>query len=283
MRGLEITIEDHKTGRLRLYILPTDGIAFGGRERTLQISRERVVRRRNAPLGQSVRRHGRQVALPGRVGRCPYFEIRETGCARESIQGDLAFLNAAFQIVHHEGGLVFIHVIHVLDVEPGLRARHFQTQVEPFGSRNINRSGEARPVIDLPVATSVEDRRVLQGVGKSGLVLAEINLFGVEAVVDDPKHDAEKAALRGGCDVHIDHRIAHFKVFQRRRSTIEEKALAALILSRLGLSFEIPTRGVGRDGERLRRLGFGRGREEKTKSTKSEMTSKHRHCDPLFC
>ena len=110
--------------------------------------------------------------LPGRIGRCPYFEIREIGRARQVIQGHLAFLNAAFQIVHHQRGLV-----HVLDVELRLRARHLQAQVEPDIFRDIDRAGEARPVVDLPVAAGVEDRRVLHGVGKAGLVLAKINLL----------------------------------------------------------------------------------------------------------
>ena len=34
-----------------------------------------------APPGQSARRHRRQVSLPGRIGRCPYLEIREIGLA----------------------------------------------------------------------------------------------------------------------------------------------------------------------------------------------------------
>src|SRR6267154_4701658 len=52
MRALAITIDDHKAGRLRLHLLPTYGVALGGRERTLQIALERIVRRRQAPLGQ---------------------------------------------------------------------------------------------------------------------------------------------------------------------------------------------------------------------------------------
>ena len=70
---------------------------------------------------------------------------------------------------------------------------------------------------------------------------------------------AEKSAFRGSGDVHIKNAVAHFKVFQNRRSTIEQKALAALIFSHLGFSLQVPARGVRRNGERLWSLGMGRG------------------------
>jgi hypothetical protein len=44
--------------------------------------------------------------------------------------------------------------------------------VEPDIFGDINRAGEARPVIDLPVEAGVENRRILQGVWIPGLVLA---------------------------------------------------------------------------------------------------------------
>ncbi|MFZ3264325.1 MAG: hypothetical protein WA172_10020 [Terriglobales bacterium] len=109
----------------------------------------------------------------------------------------------------------------VLDVELRLCAHHLQAQMEPDISGDIDRAGETWPIVDLPVASGVENRRVLQGVGKPGFVGTEIDRFEVEALMVDAKVKAEEPALRGGCDVHIDDRIAHFKVFQNRRSTIE--------------------------------------------------------------
>ena len=110
--------------------------------------------------------------------------------------------------------------------------------------------------------------------GKPGLVLAEINLFGVGAVVGDAKLNAEKTAACGSCHIHVNHAVAHFKVFQDRRSAIEQEALAALILSRLGLPFKFPARRIGGNGERLRGLRISRRRREKQKRTNCR-TSKH--------
>ena len=117
--------------------------------------------------------------LPRRIGRGAYFEVREVGRTRQVRQCDLAFLNAAFQIVHHQRRLV-----HVLDIELCLRARHLQAQVEPDIFRDIDCAGETWSIVDLPVAAGVENWRVLHGVGKAGLVLAEIDLFGVGAVAE---------------------------------------------------------------------------------------------------
>ena len=63
-----------------------------------------------------------------------------------TVHGHLAFLHAALEIVHHQRGLV-----HVLDVKLGLRTSHLQAQVEPDILRDIDRAGEAGPVVDLPV------------------------------------------------------------------------------------------------------------------------------------
>src|SRR5262249_45099059 len=109
-----------------------------------------------------------------------------------------------------------------------------QAQVEPDIFRDIDRAGEAWPIIDLPVEAGVENRRILQGVGESGLVLTKINPFGVGALISDSKLNPEKTAACGGCDIHIDNAVANFKILQNRRSAIEEEALAALVFSRLG-------------------------------------------------
>jgi hypothetical protein len=198
MRGLAVTIEDHEAGGLGLYLLPTNGTTLVGRERTLQIPFERIIRRRQAPFGQSARRHRRQVPLPGRIGRCPYLEAREIGCAGQDVQGHLAFLNAAFQVVHQQRGF-----FHVLDVQLCLRAHHFQPQVEPDIFRYVHRAGEARTVVNLPVEAGVENWRVLHGVRQPGLMLEEINPFGIGAVVGDAKLNAEKPTARRGGNIDI--------------------------------------------------------------------------------
>jgi hypothetical protein len=88
----------------------------------------------------------------------------------------------------------------------------------------------------LPVPASVENRSVLQGVGKPGLVLAEIDFFVIGSVLVDPKIKADESAFGGSCDVHINNAIAHFKVPQHGHATIELEALATLIFSHLGFA-----------------------------------------------
>src|SRR5260221_1950999 len=100
MRGLALPIQHHEAGPLRLDILPMHCVALGGREWMLRIPVERVVRRRQAPLGQNARWHWRQVPFPRYISRSPYFKVREIGGARQDRQGYLAFLKATLQIVH---------------------------------------------------------------------------------------------------------------------------------------------------------------------------------------
>ncbi len=138
-----------------------------------------------------------------------------------------------------------------------MRAYHFQTQVDPEIFWYIGRARETWPVIDLPAQAGVENWRVLQGVGKPRLVLAEINPFCVGAVVADPKLNPEKPAASRGSDIHIDKAVAHFKVVQGRRSTIKQETLAALIFRYLGLSFQGPARRVCGNGERRWHLRMG--------------------------
>ena len=145
--------------------------------------------------------------------------------------------------------------------------------MEPDIFRDIDRAGEAGPVIDLPVGAGIENRRVLHGVGQPGLVLAEINPFAVGAVFVETKLKAEKTAVCRGCDIDINNPVAHFKVFQNRRCPIQQEALAALIFSHLGV-LQVPARRVRRHGECLRRLGIRSGRKKKSQSTKSEVS----HC-----
>ena len=218
-----------------------------GDERALQVAGERVVGGRDAPLGQSVRRHRRQVALPGRIGRRAHFEIREVGCAGQNVKRDLALLHAALQVVHHQRGLV-----HVFDVELRLRAGDLQAQVEPLVLRDVDRAGEPGPVVDLPVDAGVENRRVLHGVGKAGLVRAEINPLACWRRRWRCETEAEEAALGGSGDVHVDDAVAHLKILHDGRAAIEAEALAALVLGDFGFTLQLPARRVGRKRERLR-------------------------------
>src|SRR6185369_3995860 len=121
VRSLAISIENHKAGRLRLYVLPLDGFTLGGRERTFKISLERVVRRRQTPTCQRAWRHRRQMPRPGSIGCSLYFEIRKVGRTRQDSQRHLSFLDSSFQIVDYECGL-----IHIFHIEFCLRARHHQ-------------------------------------------------------------------------------------------------------------------------------------------------------------
>src|SRR5216684_1054154 len=105
-------------------------------------------------------------------------------------------------------------------------------------------------------------------------MLAQINPFGVSPAAVDPKLNAKEPAARGGCDIHIDNGVAHFKIFQDRRAAIEKDALAALIVRRLGLPFKLPARRIRRNRNRLWNLGISGAKNEKRESTKREVS----HC-----
>src|ERR1051325_417296 len=130
------------------------------------------------------------MTLPRRVGRRAHREVREVDLARQRGQRQLTLLYAALQGVHHERG-----PLHLLDVEPRLRARDFEAQVEPGVLRNIDRAGEAGAVVDLPVEAGVEDGRVLHRVRLSGLVLSQVDPLGVLSA--DAELYAEEATARG--------------------------------------------------------------------------------------
>src|SRR5262249_51234992 len=96
--------------------------------------------------------------------------------------------------------------------QPGLRAGYHQPKVEPRVPGDIDRRGEPGPAVELPVATTVEHRRVLHGIGISGPVLPEIHLLGVEAIADDPEHEPEESAGRRRGSVYVDHAVRHFEI-----------------------------------------------------------------------
>ena len=181
-----------------------------------QVALERVVGGGDAPVSDDVGLHGGKMALPGDVGGGADFKIGEVGFAGEREQGDFAFLNAAFQIVHDERGL-----FHVLDIKLGLRAGDFEAQMEPDAFRNVDRAGEARAVEDLPVTAGVEDGRVLHGVGEAGFVLAEIDFLVVGFFWIDANVEAEKAADGRGGDVDVNDGVAHFEIFEHGRAAVE--------------------------------------------------------------
>src|SRR6478672_6073709 len=135
--------------------------------------------------------------LPHRIGRGPYFEVREISCAGQHIEGYLAFLNSTLQIVHHQ-----YRLIHVLHIELCLRPHYLQTQVEPDVFGNVDFTGETLPVIDLPIGSGVEYRRVLQCVWIAGLMWPKANPFTVGTVSVEPKLYTDKPAAPGGCDIH---------------------------------------------------------------------------------
>jgi hypothetical protein len=108
-------------------------------------------------------------------------------------------------------------------------------------------------------------------------VWAEIQLFRIGTVVDNSKHETQEAVDGWGRDIYIDNPVAHFKISQEGRTTIEQEAFAALKFSQFGLTLQIPAGRVRGNDERLRgmrRLGMGRGLEEKDNGTKSEMSNR---------
>jgi hypothetical protein len=144
-------------------------------------------------------------------------EIREVGRAGEYIEGELAILNSTLQIIHHQSGIG--EVVHV---ELCLCSGHLQAQMKPDVFGNVDGPGEAGSIVDLPVRSSVKDRSVLHGVGKTGFVLAEIDPLAVSSVgFVEAKLNSEKAALSGSCDVHINDGVAHSEIFQNRGAAIE--------------------------------------------------------------
>ncbi len=176
----------------------------------------------------------------------------------------MALWIAALEVVDDKRGL-----FHVLDIEPGLSAGHFQAHVEPDVLGDVDGAGEARAVVKLPVQAGVENRRVLHGVGLAGLVLAEVHPFGVGAV--DAELNAEEAAAGGGCDIHIDDAVANLEVFDGGSATVEQQALAALVFGSFGLSVQFPARRIRWDGVR-RGPRAGRTPQRKGESNKNEMS-----------
>src|SRR5262249_33432870 len=133
--------------------------------------------------------------------------------------------------------------------------------------------GEAGSVIDLPVQAGVQHGRVLHSIGQATLVLAQIDPLGV--VAGYSKLNAEKSAAGGCSHVDVNYPVAHFKIFYRRRSTVEQQALAALIVGHAGFSLEQPTIGVGGKGKCLRRLRISREHETQLESENGQSAGFH--------
>ena len=53
-------------------------------------------------------------------------------------------------------------------------------------------------------------------------MLTKINPFSVGAVIGQTKLNAEKTALRGRRNIHIQHAIAQLKILQNRGTSIEQ-------------------------------------------------------------
>ena len=69
--------------------------------------------------------------------------------------------------------------------------------MEPSIFRDIDSTGETLPIVDLPVEAGIEYWRILHGVRETGLVLAQIDPFGIGAVIRDTKLNAKKPAACG--------------------------------------------------------------------------------------
>jgi hypothetical protein len=154
--------------------------------------------------------------------------------------------------------------------------------MEPRLLRDVDPRREAGPVVDLPVAAGVENRRVLDRVGITRLVRAKIDLLGVGAVPLDPELHPEEAAPGASGDVHVDDAVAHLEVVDDRRSAVETETLAAEVLRRLRLSLKLPARRIRGERDDAGRVRRGRRREATRTEDRAENSqgSSSRHGFP---
>src|ERR1044072_762934 len=128
-------------------------------------------------------------------------------------------------------------IIHVFDINFGLRTGDCRAQVKPNIFWNVDRRGETWTIVDLPVETRVQYWRVLDRIRQAPFMWPKVDPLAVGAIIRQPKLNAEKASRRGCCDVDVDHRIAHLQIFQGCGPAIEEERLAVLVFSYLRLPF----------------------------------------------
>ena len=131
-------------------------------------------------------------------------------------------------------------MVHVFDVEFGLRPGDFHPQVKPNIFWNVDSSGKAWSIVDLLVSARVQYRRVLDRVRQAGFMLPQVDPFAVCAIVGKTKLNTKEATVGGCRNVNVDHRIAHLKIFQGCGSAVEEERLAVLVLGCFGLPFQFP-------------------------------------------
>src|SRR5690242_8304199 len=105
-------------------------------------------------------------------------------------------------------------MVHVFDVEFGLRTGDFHAQVEPNIFGNVDRSGEAWSIVNLPVSAGVQHWCVLDCVRQTGFMLPQVDPFAICAIVAETKLNTEEATVSGSRNIDVDHGVAHLKIFQ---------------------------------------------------------------------
>jgi hypothetical protein len=242
MRAVAIPIDRDDARRLGFHGVPLHRQHLGGRRCALDVARERVERRRQTPVDERTVRHRRQATLPRHVSGSADLEIREMRLARQHGEREAALPYLALEIVHDEH-----RCRHVLHEQLRLGACDLDAHVEPCIERDLDRSGEAVAVVELPVEAGVEHRRVLHGVRLSRLVLPQVDELAVAVVVGDTELQTEEAAARGGRDVHVDDAVAHLEILERGDAAVQREAGPSQKLAHAGAAFELPARRAGRE------------------------------------
>src|ERR1043165_6096059 len=112
--------------------------------------------------------------------------------------------------------------------------------MEPNTFWNIDSSGEAWSIVDLPVEAGVEYWCVLDCIRQAGFMLTKVDPFAVCVIIRNTKLNTKETTVGGRRNVNVDHRIAHFQIFQDRGSAIEEERLAVLVFGYFRLPFQLP-------------------------------------------
>jgi hypothetical protein len=135
--------------------------------------------------------------------------------------------------------------------------------------RDVDAVGEASTAEDLPVASRLQHRRVLQRIGKARLVRPQIHFFVVGAVGVDAEIETEEAASGRSRHVHVEDAIAHLEILEDGCAAIEQQTLPAVRLCDPCLSLQIPARRVGRNGQTWR-LRVSRRRDDSSEGARRQ-------------
>src|ERR1051326_4833900 len=133
-------------------------------------------------------------------------------------------------------------MVHVFDIEFGLGASDFHSQVEPDIFWNVDSSSKTWSIVDLPVSARIQHWCVLDCIRQTGFVLPQVDPFAVCAIVRKAELNTEEATAGGCRNVDVDDGIAHLKIFQGCDSAVEKERLTVLVFGCFGLPFQFPAR-----------------------------------------